>query len=94
MKSILIWILYPITSTIVLIVTSQHFKAYQYLQNLLISAILFHKIGVINFGRAIAFLSFVYLLEESEEVMRNAVQLVAPLLKTLDLRKSQNRFFP
>ena len=56
-------------------------------------AILFHKIGVINFGRAIAFLTFVYLLKESEEVMRNAVQLVAPLLKTLNLRKYKIVFF-
>ena len=55
--------------------------------------ILCHTIGVINFGRAIAFLSFVYLLNESEEVMRNAAQLVAPLLKTLDLRKYKIGFF-
>ena len=37
-------------------------------------AILFHEIEVINIGRAIAFLSFVYLLKESEEVTRNAVR--------------------
>ncbi len=44
----------------------------------------FTEINVINFGRAIAYLSIVHLLKESEEVTRDAVRLVATPLKNID----------
>ena len=56
-------------------------------------AILFHNIEVINFGRAMVFLSFVYFLKESDEVTRSAVQLIVPLLKVLDLREYKISYF-
>ena len=55
--------------------------------------VIFHKIEVVNFGRAIAFLSFVYFLKESDEVTRNAMRLVVPLLKILDLREYKITYF-
>ena len=56
-------------------------------------AILFHKIEVINFGRAMVFLSFVYFLKESDKVTRSAVRLVVPLLRILDLREYKISYF-
>ncbi len=44
----------------------------------------FTEINVINFGRAMAYLSLVYLLKESEEVTRDAVRLVATPMKNID----------
>ena len=41
----------------------------------------FTEINVIDFGRAMAYLSIVYLLKESEEVTRDAVRLVATPMK-------------
>ena len=55
--------------------------------------VIFHKIEVVNFGRAIAFLSFVYSLKESEEVTRNAVRLVVPMLRIVDLRGYKISYF-
>ena len=48
---------------------------------------IFHKINVNNFGRAISYLTFVYMMKQPEEVMRGAVQLRATALKTFDFRE-------
>ena len=55
----------------------------------------FTEINVINFGRAMAYLSIVYLLKESEEVTRDAVRLVATPMKNIDFTafKIEESFF-
>ena len=55
----------------------------------------FTETNVINFGRAMAYLSIVYLLKESEEVTREAVRLVATPLKNIDFTtfKIEESFF-
>ena len=45
---------------------------------------IFHEINVNNFGRAISYLAFVYMLRESEEITRGAVKLAATALKSFD----------
>ena len=44
----------------------------------------FSQIKVVNFGRAMAYLSIVYLMNESEEFTREAVRLVALPMKSFD----------
>ena len=44
----------------------------------------FYQIKVVNFGRAMAYLSLIYLMNESEEVTRKAVRLVVPPMKSFD----------
>ena len=55
----------------------------------------FTEINVINFGRAMAYLSIVYLLGESEEMTRETVRLVATPLKNIDFTafKIEESFF-
>ena len=48
---------------------------------------IFHEIKVNNFGRAISYLTFVYMMKHSEEVTRGAVQLCATALKAFDFRE-------
>jgi energy-converting hydrogenase Eha subunit H len=54
----------------------------------------FTEINVINFGRAMAYLSIVYLLKESEEVTREGVRLVAtPFDMTFQRLRLKRVFF-
>ena len=46
---------------------------------------IFNDMNVNNFGRAMAFLTDVYVLKGSEDVTRCAVRLVAVVLKDMDL---------
>ena len=46
---------------------------------------IFKDMNVNNFGRAMAYLTLVYVLKGSENVTREAVQLVATVLKDMDL---------
>ena len=48
-------------------------------------SIIFSEMNVSNFGRAMAFLTYVYVLKGSEDVTRRAVRLVAVVLKDMDL---------
>jgi hypothetical protein len=45
---------------------------------------IFYQVKVVNFGSAMAYLSLVYLMKESEEVTREAVRLVAMPMKSFD----------
>ena len=49
--------------------------------------IVFNTINVTNFGRAMAYLTLVYLIHASEDTTRRAVRLVAASLKRFDLRE-------
>ena len=46
--------------------------------------VVFNTINVINFGRAMAYLTLVYLMHNSEDTTRRAVRLVAAPLKSFD----------
>ena len=48
---------------------------------------IFHKIHVVNFGCAMAYLTLVYLTIVSEDEIRVAVQLVAKRLRGFDFAK-------
>ena len=56
---------------------------------------IFSEMNVNNFGRAMAFLTYVYVLKGSEDVTRCAVRLVAVVLKDMDLTafKVEEDFF-
>ena len=45
---------------------------------------IFNNMNVNNFARAMAYLTLVYMLKGSENVMREAVRLVATVLKDMD----------
>jgi hypothetical protein len=47
--------------------------------------IVFDAINVTNFGRAIAYLTLVYLMHNSEDTTRRAVRLVTAPLRSFDL---------
>jgi hypothetical protein len=47
--------------------------------------IVFDAINVTNFGRAIAYLTLVYLMHNSEDTTRRAVRLVRAPLRSFDL---------
>ena len=47
---------------------------------------IFVRVNVNNFGRAMAYLAIVYLMNESEEVMREAVHLVIAPLRNIDFQ--------
>jgi hypothetical protein len=47
--------------------------------------------NVNNFGRAMTYLTMVYMLKESEDVMREAVRLAVEPLKNIDLTVFQVR---
>jgi hypothetical protein len=58
--------------------------------------VVFNTINVINFGRAMAYLTLVYLMHASEDTMRRAVRLVAAPLRSFDLsayRIEEESFF-
>lgn len=59
------------------------------LANSLDLATIFYEIDVNNFGRAMSYLTLIYLLKDtnSEETTRGAIQLVAIALKTFDFRE-------
>ena len=46
---------------------------------------IFSEMNVNNFGRAMAFLTYVYVLKGSEDVTRRGIRLVAVVLKDMDL---------
>jgi hypothetical protein len=48
--------------------------------------VVFNTINVTNFGRAMAYLTLVYLMQSSEDTTRRALRLVAASLKSFDLR--------
>ena len=56
---------------------------------------IFSEMNVNNFGRAMAFLTHVYVLKGSEDVTRRAVRLVAVVLRDMDLAafKVEKSFF-
>ena len=56
---------------------------------------IFNDMIVNNFGRAMAYLTLVYVLKGSENVTREAVRLVATVLKDIDLKpfKIEDSFF-
>ena len=56
---------------------------------------IFSEMNVNKFGRAMAFLTYVYVLKGSEDVTRCAVRLVAVVLKDMDLTafKVEENFF-
>ena len=56
---------------------------------------IFNDMNVNNFGRAMAYLTLVYVLKGSENVTREAVRLVATVLKDMDLKpfKIKDSFF-
>ena len=49
--------------------------------------IVFNTINVTNFGRAMAYLTLVYLIHASEDTTRRAVRLVAAPLKRFDFKE-------
>ena len=49
--------------------------------------VVFNTINDTNFGRAMAYLTLVYLIHSSEDTTRRAVRLVAAPLKRFDLRE-------
>ena len=58
--------------------------------------VVFNTTNVINFGRAMAYLTLVYLMHNSEDTTRRAVRLVAAPLKSFDLsayRIEEESFF-
>ena len=56
---------------------------------------IFEEMNVNNFGRAVAFLTYVYVLKGSEDVTRCAVRLVVVVLKDMNLTtfKVEENFF-
>ena len=56
---------------------------------------IFAETKVNSFGRAMAFLTLVYIMKESEDVTRKAVSLVAMVFKEMDLTpfKIEDSFF-
>ncbi len=58
-------------------------------------ATIFYEINVVNFGRAIAYLTLVYLMKLPEDEIRSAVQLVVTPLRGFDLTefKIKESFF-
>ena len=57
---------------------------------------IFNDMNVNNFGRAMAYLTLVYMLKGSENVTREAVRLVATVLKDMDFTvfNVEQSFFP
>ena len=53
----------------------------------------FAEINVNSFGRAMANLTLVYLMNIPEDVKREAVRLVAPVLRNLDVTRVEEVFF-
>ena len=53
----------------------------------------FGKMNVNSFGRAMAYLTLVYLLNIPEDTKREAVRLVAPVLKNVGATRVEEGFF-
>ena len=53
----------------------------------------FHKMNVNNFGRAVAYLTLVYLMNIPEDATREAVRLVAAILRNVDVTRVVEGFF-
>ena len=53
----------------------------------------FHKINVNNFGRAVAHLTLVYLMNIPEDAKREAVRLVATIFRNVDVTRVEEGFF-
>ena len=53
----------------------------------------FGEINVNNFGRAMAYLTLVYLMDIPEDVKREAVCLVAPVLRDVGVTRVEEGFF-
>ena len=53
----------------------------------------FAEINVNNFGRAMAYLTLVYLMNTPEDVKREAVRLVAPVLRNVGVTRVEEGFF-
>ena len=53
----------------------------------------FAEMNVNSFGRAMAYLTLVYLMDIPEDVKREAVRLVAPVLRDVDATRVGESFF-
>ena len=53
----------------------------------------FGEINVNNFGRAMAYLTLIYLMDIPEDVKREAVRLVAPVLRDVGVTRVEEGFF-
>ena len=53
----------------------------------------FAEINVNSFGRAMAYLTLIYLMDIPEDVKCEAVRLVAPVLKNVDVTRVEEGFF-
>ena len=53
---------------------------------------IFEEMDVNNFGRAVAFLTYVYVLKGSEDVTRKAARLVAPILRDVNITRVDESF--
>ena len=53
----------------------------------------FAKMNVNSFGRAMAYLTLVYLMNIYEDTKCEAVRLVAPVLRNMDLARVEESFF-
>ena len=53
----------------------------------------FGEMNVNSFGRAMAYLTLIYLMDIPEDVMREAVRLVAPVLRDVGVTRVEEGFF-
>ena len=53
----------------------------------------FTEMNVINFGRAMAYLTLIYLLEIPEDAKRKSVRLVVMILKDMEITRLEEGFF-
>ena len=53
----------------------------------------FGEMNVNNFGRAMAYLTLSYLMDIPEDVKREAVCLVAPVLRDVGVKRAEEGFF-
>ena len=53
----------------------------------------FNEMNVNNFGRAMAYLTLIYLMDIPEDVKREAVRLVAPVLRDVGVTRVEEGFF-
>ena len=54
----------------------------------------FNEMNVNSFGRAMAYLTLVYLMNIPEDTKRKAVRLVAPVLRDVNATRVEEGFFP
>ena len=53
----------------------------------------FTEMNVNNFGRAMAYLTFIYLLDIPEDAERKAIRLVATIMKDMKITRLEEGFF-